>query len=130
MDYSKKNLANLNEIERLYLYNLEQIDIHINKLIKKEQTNNIERGVIINRRSTIKKQPYWHEYLMQAYWALSGDYPDEETEDNAVLYGNKMMLEYCMDELRVLPIDLLEDAQQYIRDHYIKDSCVLCDIKK
>jgi len=142
MESSIQQLEHLNEIEQLYLYNLEQIDKNINELIniKKNNINTtspyisidpIHNDNIIKRRSIINTNlPYWHEYLIQAEWALGGEYPDEESENNAVLYGNKMMLKYCMDELSVLSIYLLEDAQLHIRDHYIKHSCVLCDIKK
>ena len=98
------NIIQLNEIEQLYLYNLDQIKMNIINLIKEKQLDNTSYVItddILKTRIT-SSEPYWHNYLMHGQYALSGDYPDEECEEHAISFGNTMMLKYCIDELSIL----------------------------
>jgi len=123
----------INEIEETYICYLEQLKSTINSIIENIHNPDLRPSpqfinqIIKIRNTTLDKtkEIYWHQYLMRMQYAMSGDYPDTECEDYAYTYG-KTMLDNVVDELYILPIDLLEDASMYIEDHRNKWECVLC----
>ena len=125
-----ESIHEMNYIEQLCLEYLMDIYIIIHKLIDNIK-NNIP-NIIPEERQNIQRsdlssinEPHWHYYLSNGCYALGGEYPDEESEDHAISYGSSM-LNYCVDELYSLPIDLLEDVSIYINDHINIGKCIYC----
>ena len=125
-------IENLNDVEQMYLYNLDQIKNKVNDLIAgKENISSDIHNTIYERRNNfpiIYTDPFWHNYLVCGQYTLSGDYPDEESVDNAISHGNRVMLSYCIDELSILSVDLLEEALVCIKDHYYNHTCKICKL--
>ena len=123
----------INELEETYICYLEQLKSTINSIIENIQKPDLNPSpLFINEIKKIRdltldktKEIYWHKYLIQMQYAMSGDYPDTECEDHAYTYG-KTVFDNVVNELYLLPIDLLEDATIYIEDHINQWECVLC----
>jgi len=123
----------INELEETYICYLEQLKSTINSIIENRHNPDLmPNPLYINEIKKIRdltlgktKEIYWHKYLIQMEYAMSGDYPDTECENHAYTYG-KTVFDNVVNELYLLPIDLLEDATMYIEDHINRWECVLC----
>ena len=122
-------------IEKLYKYNLTEIIKYIVVLIegKKNQKDYLNEIYNYNiEKYNMEKyiSPYynskWHDYLIGAQYALSGDYMDEECESHGIFHGEQMLANLT-NELVNFPIDILEDIMMYIYDHIDLHKCILCN---
>ena len=113
----------MDELKKIYqdeLYNIKKIIIDI---IKKSKNNELCVSIL---QIDLSYEKSWHDYLMNAYWALGGDYPDDESEDYAIMYGMHN-INKCIEMLYSIPIDMLEDIVINIDDHITNDRCLLCN---
>jgi hypothetical protein len=149
MDLSKREQ---NEIELYYAYCLIELIKHIDVLIScKRQKNkptsqapsqatsqatiqSTDKLIRLNKKKERLKElnpsstePTWHYHLIQAYYTLSGDYPDSECENHAYMYGDSQ-LKYIYDEIEDFPIDVLQDISEYIHSHNTTGKCSVCDM--
>jgi hypothetical protein len=112
----------------------ELYDIINNKIIYKDYNiiNNVQKDIIIKNRQNINcdnTKFYWHEYMIQGLYAMNEEYYNIEEESYSLLYG-EYMFDRAADELYLLPVDLLTDAFEYITNHILTKTCVLCNMSQ
>ena len=117
-------IIELNEIEQIYYDTLEEINFKILNLIDDNKNNSNDHVKLIMK--LINNEPEWHNYLMHAQYALSGDYPDEECIEHAISFGEQM-LKGMMNSIIDLPNNTLETILIYINDHKNNHKCILCE---
>ena len=116
-------LIELNEIEQLYEY---KIHIIKNTIIEKIENKNITHvNSPLDECNDISESETWHDYLLSAQYALSGDYPDEECVEHAIHYGSNM-LNKCTNILYKMPVNMLKEIIHHIDDHILTHRCSLC----
>jgi hypothetical protein len=132
MDSHTTNDTKYIDIEQYYLTCLQAMMEYIIEKQNNKLEDIVEASYRIERLEQnrlslpICKEPRWHYYMRIAQITLSGDYPDDESYEHAVSYSNRVMRS-AIDELSILPPDLLEDAMEYITSHHNTWQCGLCD---
>jgi len=66
-----------------------------------------------------------HKHLTSAHYALGGEYPDKESEDHAVTYGDQLFAK-INELIKFLSNDILEDTLIYLDEHRHNFKCSYC----
>jgi hypothetical protein len=66
-----------------------------------------------------------HKCLTSAHYALGGEYPDKESEDHAVIYGDQLFAK-INELIKFLSNDILEDTLIYLDEHRHNFKCSYC----